>query len=409
MTFCRSPFELSPLELASGLVFGSESRPARAPDHVQGDPVDALGAAVLPALARGPCFVSFSGGRDSSAVLAAAVSVARREGLPPPVPVTNVFPDAARSSEAEWQELVVEHLGLTDWVRLELRHELDCVGPLARGILERHGLLWPFNAHFHAPLLEIARGGTLLTGVGGDELLGTSHWARAAAVLCGATRPRLRDVARVGVAVAPRSVRSAVLRTRYPGDTRLPWLTERANGELRRRSADDLASEPLRWADRWRWWYERRETEIGVRSLELIAQDCGARIEHPLTDAAFASSVGRLAARHRLHDRTSVLLGAFSSILPASVLERASKAAFGSVFFGPASRALAEVAIEELDGLEPIEPAALREEWAGESPDAHSFLLLQAALVRRASGRLDASAAPRNLDFRTVASEGPAP
>ena len=407
MTFCRSPFELSPLELASGLVFGSESRPAQAPDHVQGDPVDALGDAVLPALARGPCFVSFSGGRDSSAVLATATTVARREGLPPPVPVTNVFPEAARSSEAEWQELVVEHLGLSDWLRLELRDELDCVGPLARGILERHGLLWPFNAHFHAPLLEVARGGTLLTGVGGDELLGTSHWARAAAVLGGGTRPRLRDVARVGIAVAPRSVRSAVLRKRYPADARLPWLTDRANGELRRRSADDLASEPLRWTDRWRWWFERRETEIGLRSLELIAQDYGARIEHPLTDAAFVSSVGRLAARHRLHDRTSVLLGAFSSILPASVLERASKAAFGSVFFGPASRALAEVAAGELECLEPIESVALREEWAGQSPDAHSFLLLQAALVRRAPGANGTEFG--HLDFRTVAGEPEGP
>ena len=273
MTFCRSPFELSPLELASGLVFGTAPRPAPAPENVPKDPLTAFAEALLPTLTRGPCFVSFSGGRDSSAVLAAAASAARREGLPLPVPVTNVFPDATRSSEAEWQELIVGHLGLEDWIRLELRDELDCVGPLAKGILERHGLLWPFNAHFHAPLLEVAQGGTLLTGIGGDELFGTSHWARAAAVLSGATRPSPRDVARALVALAPYPARRAVVRRRYPGDSHLAWLTDRANRELRRRSADDLASEPLRWSDRWRWWYERRETEIGSRSLELIAKD----------------------------------------------------------------------------------------------------------------------------------------
>jgi asparagine synthase (glutamine-hydrolysing) len=345
------------------------------------DPLAALEQALLPALERGPCFVSFSGGRDSSAVLAAAVSAARRKGLPLPVPVTNVFPDVPRSSEAEWQELVVRHLGVDEWVRLELRDELDCVGPLAKGILRRHGLLWPFNAHFHAPLLQVAHGGTLLTGVGGDELLGTSHWARAATVLSGAARPELRDVARVGLAVAPHRVRRAVIRKRYPGVTRLPWLTNLANRELRHRSADDLAREPLRWADRWRWWFQRRETEIGLRSLDLIAQDAGARIEHPLTDHDFVASVARLAGRRRLHARTPVLLEAFSSILPVSVLERTSKAAFGSVFFGPQSRTLAQHAVDELDGFELIDRAALQQEWSRASPDAHSFLLLQAVLL----------------------------
>ncbi len=237
MTFCRSPFDLSPLELASGLVFGAGPRRARTSEDVRAQPAEALEEAVLPALARGPCFVSFSGGRDSSVVLAAAASAARREGLPLPVPVTNVFPEAASSSESEWQELVVAHLGLSDWIRLELHDELDCVGPLAQGILERHGLLWPFNAHFHAPLLEVARGGTLLTGVGGDELLGTSHWARAATVLSGATRPGLRDVPRVGLALAPYAVRRWALRRRLPG---------RHTAAVANRPGEPRAAAPLR-------------------------------------------------------------------------------------------------------------------------------------------------------------------
>ena len=297
------------------------------------------------------------------------------------MPVTNVFPDAPRSSETDWQERVVEHLGLSDWVRLELQDELDCVGPFVKKILERHGLLWPFNAHFHAPLLEVARGGTLLTGVGGDELLGTSQWARAEAVLSGAARPRPRDIARVGLALAPHRLRRRVLQRRLHDHIRFPWLTDGANDELRHRSADDVAREPRRWVDRWSWWRARRETAIGLRSLELIAADCGARIEHPLTGFGFVSSVAVLADRKRLDDRTSLLVSAFGSILPRPVLERASKAAFGSVFFGPASRSLAECAVERLRDLDTVVPKALHEEWARESPDAHSFLLLQAALL----------------------------
>jgi asparagine synthase (glutamine-hydrolysing) len=387
VAFCRSPFDLSPLELSSGLVFGNVPRRSRPSNGVDDDPTFALEEAIRPALERGPCFVSFSGGRDSSIVLAGAAALARREGLQPPIPVTNVFPDVPSSAEGQWQQLVVSHLGLEDWIRLELFDELDCVGSLARSIFERHGLLWPFNAHFHAPLLEIAGGATLLTGIGGDELLGTSHWARAAALLSGGRPRRARDVLRACVAVAPFALRRLVLRRRYPMDTRLPWLTDGANAELRRLAADDLAREPLRWSDRWRWWHDRRETGFGVRSLELIAEDRGARIEHPLTDRRFASSVARFAERRRLHDRTSVLRAAFSGLLPATLLERPSKAAFDSVFFGAESRARAVVAVDELEELDPVNRAALRATWSGSTPDPHSFLLLQAALVRQLEHR----------------------
>src|SRR4051795_9254928 len=109
---------LTPVELATGIVFGST--PRRLPPTPSGSPTDALEAAVRPALRTGCCFVSFSGGRDSSAVLAAAATVARREGLSPPVPLTIRAHDAPLSDESDFQESVVRHLGLADWVRIEI-------------------------------------------------------------------------------------------------------------------------------------------------------------------------------------------------------------------------------------------------------------------------------------------------
>src|ERR1700749_707865 len=61
---------------------------------------EALESVIRPALERSPCLVSFSGGRDSSAVLAAAAALARREGLPLPIPATIVFPAAAATDGA---------------------------------------------------------------------------------------------------------------------------------------------------------------------------------------------------------------------------------------------------------------------------------------------------------------------
>ena len=132
------------------------------------DPVTVLEYVVARALPRPPCLVSFSGGHDSSLVLAAAARAARRERLPLPVPVTWRVTDAPRAEESRWQEAVLAALRLPDWIRLEAGDDLDFVGPVAAGVLRRHGLLHPANAYLHAPLIERAARGTLLTGVGGD-------------------------------------------------------------------------------------------------------------------------------------------------------------------------------------------------------------------------------------------------
>ena len=83
----RLPLPLTPLEVACGAAFDlAQARPHLPLTRLE--PFDALQEAVLPALQRAPCIVSFSGGVDSSLVLAAATVASRRDGLPPPVPVT---------------------------------------------------------------------------------------------------------------------------------------------------------------------------------------------------------------------------------------------------------------------------------------------------------------------------------
>ena len=72
----------------------------------------ALDAVVTDAVANGPCYVLFSGGRDSSLVLALATRAARQLGVADPIPVTAVYPDDERADESEWQDLVLEHLGV---------------------------------------------------------------------------------------------------------------------------------------------------------------------------------------------------------------------------------------------------------------------------------------------------------
>src|SRR5262245_48806678 len=132
---------MSPSEVVIGYVFGQvEGHATR--DGGGPDPRAALESAVRRALLRAPCGVAFSGGRDSALVLAVAAHVARRDGLPEPVPITRRFV-APEADEAEWQEDIIRHLGLAEWHRVELADELDVVGPIAAEHLREHGLVWP--------------------------------------------------------------------------------------------------------------------------------------------------------------------------------------------------------------------------------------------------------------------------
>jgi hypothetical protein len=105
---------ISDFEFAAGWVPGyADDAPLDAEDvALTAGPVQVLERLLLEALLEPPCIIGFSGGRDSSALLAVAVQVARREGLDLPVPVTKTYPDVPATDETDWQELVIRWLGV---------------------------------------------------------------------------------------------------------------------------------------------------------------------------------------------------------------------------------------------------------------------------------------------------------
>jgi asparagine synthase (glutamine-hydrolysing) len=397
MSARRDTPALAPIELASGIVFGTAPGPYPvAAGEPAESPLAALEHACLPALRRPPCLVSFSGGVDSSLVLAAATRAARAQGLPLPIPATNRFPRLPDTDESDWQELVVSHLGLEDWIRLELGDELDAVGQLATSGLDRHGLLWPFNAHFHAPLLEAAAGGSLLTGIGGDELFGEPRFGRALDVLSGRARPRPRDLVRVALWASPRPLRRALIARRLPAE--LPWLRPAAMREFTRLWAASEAGEPARLAPRARRLQASRAFRIGFRTLDLLAGDAGARMHHPLASPAFAAAVAHVAPARGFAWRGAAIRELFGDVLPERVAVRTTKVCFDGAFWGPRSRAFA--ASWDGSGVDPeiVDVPRLRAIWSEELPDSHTYLLLQAAwLATRSKSSKNGSLAGRTV------------
>jgi hypothetical protein len=395
---------LTHLEIASGLVFGVEAT-ALAGDRR--DPRSstraALEAAVLPALRRPPCVVSFSGGLDSSVVLAIASSVARREGLPLPFALTLRFPGIAEADESSWQEAVLAVVPVGDWERVELHDELSVVGPVAADVLRRHGLLWPFNAYVHVPVFDRARGGAVLTGVGGDELFVRSRWERLAAIAAREAHPKLRDLPLVALALTPRPLRAMALERRSPPD--LPWLSVQARKQLAYSWAAEAGAEPRSASRRASWRLRLRSLRMVTRSLGALAVDRDVEVLHPLANPAVAIALAR--------DRATVdagrgerLRAIVGDLLPAQLFERRTKASFNAAFWDDGARRLAGDWSGQGVDPELVVVDRVREAWLADVPDGRTFTLLQsfwldrrrAAEASRAAPPSSPGARPRTAD-----------
>jgi asparagine synthase (glutamine-hydrolysing) len=373
---------LEPLEIASGLVVGSEpTAPLSAPGV---EPRRALELALRRALEDAPCLVTFSGGRDSSALLALAAAVAREEGLPLPVPFTRRFAGAPHAEESTWQELVIEHLGLPDWQVIEIpAGGSDWVGPAGTRALRRHGLLYPPNAFGHVPAFEAASDGSVVTGVGGDDVFATWRWQLVGDLLGRRRGPEPRDALRLLNAAAPGPVRALAMRSRAP---ELEWLRLPARRAAARRWLKYQAAEPARWDARMHWMARSRHLALMSSSLAALAHAAGATVRIPLLDHAFLAALARAGGARGLGDRTALMRHLFGDLLPEAVLSRRSKAVFHEVYWAEPSRRLAA----DWDGQgvdsDLVDVDALRSEWAKPHPHALTAILLQSVWLASAAG-----------------------
>jgi asparagine synthase (glutamine-hydrolysing) len=332
---------------------------------------------IAEALSRPPCGVSFSGGRDSSAILALATDVARNEGLELPIPITHRFPRSPATDETAWQDTVIRHLELTDWERHEfVDDELDLLGPVAQSVLRRHGLLWPSNAHFHEPILARLAGGSLLTGKFGDELF-YWRWARAAAVWWGKDRPVPRDATRIALMFAPRAVRVALGRLR--AGSAMPWLRPEARREFHRALALEEDGLPRRWDHAVDRLARSRYRTSADSSFQLLAGEHDVLLTHPFEERRVLAALARAGGRAGFGYRTSALLALFGDLLPADVLIRRSKTEFNGVFRCRYSVEFARTWSGGGVPSEVVDEDALRDAWLGEPFHFGSSLALQAA------------------------------
>ncbi len=374
---------LTTLEIACSVVCGREpSARLDADERGEQSPRSALGDVLARSLRKPPCFVSFSGGRDSTLLLAAATAVARREGLPEPVPITARYPGLPQTDEENWQRRTIERLALKEWVIETFADELDLVGPVAVELIRRRGLPYPYNVHLQLPLIERARGGTFVTGLGGDEVF--TPGARALAVVAGHVRPTPKDALRLSAALAPRGVRRRILRRRR--HLFFPWLRPRAAAQVERSWVEDLLRFPLRWDARLREWWRSRYLQLTIENIARLGSDAGVEVRHPFADPRFVLALSRAGGLRGFPTRAAALRTHFSDVLPTDVSDRLTKASFDAVLWNRHSRAFVaellegglESALRTAGLAEHVDATKLAAHWTGPQPAANSFLILQA-------------------------------
>jgi asparagine synthase (glutamine-hydrolysing) len=372
----------SDVELAVGLIggFDAEACDLYPRGLRRGDASEAPSAALLRtirACMRPTTFVEFSGGVDSSLVLCAAARVARETGSELPVPVTLRFPGYDETDERWYQAAVIEALGLRDWIVLEDVAHVDYLSAESQRELRAGGLAVSPRLHGRVWWLErlTAGDGALLSGEGGDEVLGPAPLAplyRAGRSLVTRTNvgPNLR--------VAGRWARAQT----GPWDRRIgfefpeyltPMGLERAVallGEVRGQRSFRVASALERHRT-------SRSMSLMLSQLEEQSARFGLSYSAPLLDHGFMHRLSAIPDRHFL-GRSYLLEKYFADLVPEVVLRRRTKAYFRGVCFGEQSLAFAARWNGEGVPTDLVDSTRLRACWQG-AHDARSSLLLQAA------------------------------
>ncbi len=174
------------------------------------------------------------------------------------------------------------------------------------------------------------------------------------------------------------------------------WLRTAALVRVARNLADDQADDPLRWDDYQVISRGRRAVDLTLLSLERLCALSNSRFAAPFVDERFLAALAAWGGALGRGDRTAVMSALFADVLPGSILSRNSKASFGGVFWGPASRQFAAAWDGSGLSVELVDPELLRAEWLGPLPVYGAALPLQAAWLhsRDAARQPSESATP---------------
>lgn len=362
--------------MACGMPLGCSGECPQAPCATTLD--DALARVWSSSFGRGPCYLPFSGGRESSMWLATATRYARRTEHDDPIPLTLSYPGLATEEELRIQERVVTHLGLTGWERVEPEGNLDLVGPVAGATLMRTGPIWPPNAYVMTPLVEEARDGVFVFITGLADFFSWWLWAPLVSVTPRDRRVGKQDLALLAATLTPTSARARALHRRDVPPP-MPWLRPEAEREAMMRLRLRQADVPRRFDRAVLTQVTHRCFDGAAGTLKAIGEAFGTPIDQPLRRPGVPESIAGAGGWRGFRSMKAMLLNMCGEDLPAEVFAKRAGPDLTPLFFGDASREFA--AQWSGAGLDEsvVDTEALRRSWLSDTPDVRSACLLQYA------------------------------
>lgn len=380
---------LSPLEKALGLpIEQNRYRPADSrPELLEESAREALEGVIEDAIVsgNGHLAVMFSGGRDSSAVLAVATAVCRRLGADDPLPVTATYPQDPDTDEWDWREVVLKHLGLSKAVEIEITTERRMLSSRTLASLDSWGVVWPPAVYTQSLYFGSAPRAVFLTGEGGDGVLEGGRITPLTLVrqdFPRVSRSLLRSAAE---ALAPDVVHQAFERRAFVNGRSLPWLRTTKRQVIAR--SLDFRRDPLHWGTGRFRVAGQRSVQLVVANSRFAAKLVGTDLRHPLLDDRFVAAIARDGGKWGYRGRTDVFRHLFGDLLPDRILARTTKAAFNTSRWGDDERDFAAGWTGQGIDLDLIDPDFLRNEWSGHSPHpVAQFLIHEAWLASVSQG-----------------------
>ena len=299
-----------------------------------------------------------------------------------PIAVTFRYEGEAETEEHAWQELVVRHLGVADWESLEIGTAHDVLGDEALRFIRAHGLAHPASLPGKVPLLARAKGGSVMSGEGGDEIFGT----RRATVFrkLGGKPPRLlrasfrREVAR---SLGPRATRAAAIHHHVHKvlTPALGYLRPQFREDLITNLVGHLSSEPFDNTKSLGWHLRRKQIVKHQECLTALAAEHDVAHLDPFLEPKFVAAYAKMVSPFGLPTRTAAMTALFGDLLPHEVLSRESKAIFNRAMITDVSREFARSWRGAGIDTDLVDAEALRSAWLSDWPPVQSHWLLQSA------------------------------
>jgi asparagine synthase (glutamine-hydrolysing) len=227
------------------------------------------------------------------------------------------------------------------------------------------------------------RGGSLLTGEGGDAVLGP-HRSTPFMLLRAGRRPSRQLLGHAAMAVMPRPIRRRRVARLAAGSVQSRWLRPEALQRHAARVADDETVEPIRYDEATWQIATRRSFATIAHNHAAVAAEHGIRASDPLLDPGFIAALARAGGIWGYSSRTSTMEALFGDVLPPEIIARRTKAWFNQAHTGEATHEFAR----GWDGTgvdhDLVDADRLRAVWLSDEPTMAAGMLLHSAWLASA-------------------------